>query len=86
MHEMADAAPGTPMVQPCADSATWIEVVLLDADDQPVAREPFELRLPDQSLRRGRLDEQGRVRVDGIVPGTASISFPELDAREWTPV
>lgn len=83
MRALADAAPNTPVVQPCPSNVSWIGLVLVDEDGQPLAGEAFEIRLPDQSIRRGRLDEHGAARFDGITPGTASICFPDIDGREW---
>ena len=80
---MANAAPGTQLVNPCQDQATWIEIRLVDSDDAPIAGERYEIRLPDGSLMPGVLNSEGTVRFDSIVPGQAVVSFPDLDAREW---
>ena len=86
LQTMADAAPGQPMIQPCRDTQSWIEVRLVDPDGKPIPGERFELRLPDQSLQKGSLDSQGSVRFDAIVAGSATIAFPGIDAREWKPL
>ena len=86
LQAMADAAPGQPMIQPCRDTRSWIEVRLVDQDGRPIPGERFELRLPDQSLHGGRLDRQGSVRFEAIVAGQASIAFPGIEAEEWTPL
>jgi hypothetical protein len=57
----------------------WIEFLLVDEDDQPVAGEPYQLTLPDGSVLEGQLDEQGLVRVEGIPSGDCTIYFPDLD-------
>lgn len=62
---------------------TWVEVVLVDEDDNPVPNVRFELELPDGSKKSGNLDAEGKTRVTGIDPGTCKVSFPELDARDW---
>ncbi len=62
---------------------TWIEIVLVDADDHPIARERCLLRLPDGSERIETLDDEGRLRVDGIDPGRCEITFPDRDGPEW---
>lgn len=85
LQTMAEAMPGQALIQPCRATRTWIEVVLVDADDNPVPNARYALRLPDQSVRVGALDSNGSVRFDGIVAGQASISFPDIDAREWEP-
>jgi hypothetical protein len=85
MEAMADASPGTQMVLPCKEDATWIEVRLVDRQQKPVAGERYRIRLPDSSLREGTLDNDGRVRFDNIVGGQAEITFPNLDKRDWKP-
>ena len=72
-----------PIVRPEPKVKTWIEIVLLDQDGRPVGREPYQLTLPDGATRSGNLDDNGFVRVEGIVPGSCDVSFPKIDAREW---
>ena len=63
---------------------TWIEVVLLDSDDKPVANAAYQITLPSGEKRTGRLDDKGFVRIDGIEEGgTCDVEFPEVDGREW---
>lgn len=69
---------------PAPEATTeWIEIVLVDALGEAVADEPYRVQLPDGSLREGRLDAQGRARLDGVPPGSCQVTFPELDAAEW---
>jgi len=85
MQDMAESSPNTPMIQPCDKTKSWIEVHLVDEDGNPVAGAHYKIQLPDSSIMDGSLDDQGKVRFDGIVPGTAIISFPDIDGREWKP-
>jgi len=85
LDAMAQSMPGTRMISPCADTSSWIGVELRDADENPVPNERYLIRLPDASRMGGRLDSAGRARVDGIVPGSCQVSFPDIDAREWFP-
>jgi hypothetical protein len=67
-----------------AEQATaWIEIELLEADGKPVPREPYEVRLPDGRAVNGRLDGNGFARLDGLVPGSCTVTFPERDRRDW---
>jgi hypothetical protein len=66
-----------------APSRTWIEVVLVDAAGRPVPGERCRLQLPDGSVRTATLDGDGRLRVDGIDPGTCEVSFPDRDGADW---
>lgn len=82
---IAASSTGTPMVQPCSKDATWIEVHLVDEEGNAVAGAKYRIRLPDQSLMEGVLDESGKVRFDSIVAGQATVTFPDIDAKEWSP-
>lgn len=84
LQTLADVVPGSPAIQACSDTTTWIEFVLVDVDDYPLAGEPYEVRLPDQSLQRGELDKDGRVRFNSMLRGIALIRFPRIDALEWS--
>jgi type VI secretion system secreted protein VgrG len=63
---------------------TWIEIVLKDADDQPVAGERYRVITPDGKVREGHLGSDGRARVEGIVPGECQVTFPDLDQDDWS--
>lgn len=69
-------SPNRPNVAPCPETATWIEIELLDDNGQPVAGAKYKIELPDRSIHTGTLDQNGRVRYDGILPGSCSITFP----------
>lgn len=84
VKSMAEATPGSPITVPC--NPTWIEVRLVDTEQHPMAGEPYRLRLPDQSIREGSLDEEGKVRVDGIPAGQCQVSFPQIHGEEWSPL
>jgi len=63
--------------------ASWIEIKLLDEEDQVVSGEKYEIELPDGSVASGTLDQRGYARVDGIDPGTCKVTFPKLDKDAW---
>ena len=66
------------------DSKTsWIEIELVDEDDQPVPGEKYKVTLPDESVATGTLDGNGFARIDGIEPGTCQVTFPTLDKDAW---
>ena len=62
---------------------SWIEIELVDEDDQPVPGEKYKVTLPDESVATGTLDENGFARIDGIESGTCQITFPNLDKDAW---
>jgi hypothetical protein len=84
-EEMAKTMPGTRMIAPCPNTSSWISIELRDEEENPIPNERYLIRLPDASTTEGRLDGAGYARVDCIVPGTCQISFPDIDAREWSP-
>jgi type VI secretion system secreted protein VgrG len=68
------------------DKKHWIEIELLDEDDNPVPGEPYRITLPDgTTLADGTLDDKGWARVDHIDPGTCQVTFPRLDKDAWSP-
>jgi uncharacterized protein (DUF2345 family) len=64
---------------------SWIEIELMDEQDEPVPGESYEITLPDGSVATGTLDGKGFARVDGIEPGTCKVTFPNLDKDAWEP-
>jgi hypothetical protein len=79
------AAQAAQETAPAAEEQHWIEIELLDNEGNPVAGEMYFVELPDGSKLSGRTDGQGRARVDGVDPGTAKVSFPDLDKSLYTP-
>ena len=65
------------------EKTDWIEIELLDEEDNPVPGEKYEIELPDGSLAKGSLDGNGFARVDGVKPGECKVTFPELDKSAW---
>lgn len=66
-----------------AEPEHWIEIELLDDEGKPIAGERWFIEMPDGSNLSGRTDGQGRARVDGVDPGTARVSFPDLDKKSY---
>ncbi len=64
---------------------TWVTIQLVDEDDppRPVPFARYRIRLPDQSVREGRLNADGIAHYAGIDPGECEVSFPDLDSRAW---
>jgi len=61
----------------------YADVVLGHPTALPVAGERYAITLPDGTIRRGRLDQEGFARVDRIDQGTCDVTFPDLDGRRW---
>jgi hypothetical protein len=64
---------------------SWIEIVLVDEENNPVPGEPYSITLPDNTVASGTLDEKGFARVEGFQSGNCQISFPQLDQDAWVP-
>lgn len=65
------------------EEKSWIEIEMVDEEDEPVPSEKYKITLPDDSVAQGTLDNKGFARVEGIDPGTCKITFPELDKDAW---
>ena len=65
------------------EEKSWIEIELVDEEDQPVPGERYEITLPNGKVAKGTLDEKGFAHVGGIDPGTCQITFPNLDKDAW---
>lgn len=63
---------------------SWIEVQLIGEDEMPIPNEDYEIELPGGTVKKGKLDDQGTVRVDGMPPGRCRVTFPALDKGAWT--
>jgi hypothetical protein len=72
----APSASPQPLVE---EVTTWIDIELKDTDGNPVGGARYVVGLPNGTTREGVLDDHGKARVDGIDPGTCTVSFPEFD-------
>jgi type VI secretion system secreted protein VgrG len=63
---------------------SWIEIKLIDEQNNPVPGEPYSVILPDgETVASGTLDDKGFVRIEGIDPGSCQITFPQRDTEAW---
>lgn len=65
------------------ERTAWIEIELVDEDDQPVPGARYAITLPDGSVADGTLDAKGFARVEGFEPGSCQVTFPDLDQEAW---
>jgi hypothetical protein len=65
--------------------ATWIEISLRDDHDppRPMPYRRYRIETTDGMVREGRLDANGKARVEGIDPGNCDITFPEFHGDDW---
>lgn len=66
-----------------SEAKDWIEIVLLDHRQRPVADQRYRVVTPDGQAREGTLDAGGTARVENIVSGICTIYFPDLSDDEW---
>jgi hypothetical protein len=62
---------------------TWIEVLVLDDKDQPVANVEYEIELSDGKVQRGRTSEHGILRYEDLPSGSCKIRLLSVDGRGW---
>jgi hypothetical protein len=66
------------------DKEGWIGIEVVDTLKRPLANEPFILTPPGHDPVKGNLDALGRVRIEGVEPGsTCTITFPNRHRREF---
>lgn len=65
------------------EKTSWIEIVLVDEADKPIAGEAYTVKTPDDKEYSGTLDDKGFARVDHIDPGSCKVTFPNLDKGAW---
>jgi type VI secretion system secreted protein VgrG len=90
-RELKQGKYGTAKVKPAKQGSsskgkkgTWIEIELLDDKGKPVPGEAYQVTLPDgETVAGGTLNDKGFARVEGIDPGTCSVTFPDLDKDAW---
>lgn len=69
--------------EPELTATTWIEIHILDEDNQPCANEYFELKLSDGRSHTGQTNEHGILRYDGIPEGTCSLWLSGPSKSSW---
>ncbi|MHB1024433.1 MAG: type VI secretion system Vgr family protein [Desulfobacteria bacterium] len=62
---------------------SWIEIKLVDENNDPVPGERYRVEMPDGKIAEGSLDHNGYARVNRIKPGTCKVTFPKLDKDAW---
>lgn len=82
--ESADKAPRHQEPEEEDGNKSWIEIELVDEDEQPVPGERYRIILPDATtVAEGTTGSDGKAKVSGIDPGTCKITFPDLDKEAW---
>jgi len=58
-----------------------VEFTLKDINGKPVKDQPFELHMPDGSIKKGTVDGSGKGMVEKVPPGDYRVVFPEMSGR-----
>jgi len=65
-------------------SMNWFIVELFGEDGNSVPGINYKVVMPDNSVRKGFLDENGKALINDFEkPGECKVSFPELDKETW---
>ncbi len=67
------------------EDTEWIEIQLVDKENNPVPNVRYRIELPDHRVRTGRTNANGVIRYDRIRGGTCKFTFPDLDEEAWEP-
>lgn len=62
---------------------SWVEIMLVDLDGNPVPGVRYRVTTPDGEIREGTLNEHGQAGYYQIDPGSCKITFPDLDKEAW---
>jgi|RhiMethySRZTD1v2_1073278.scaffolds.fasta_scaffold18282_8 hypothetical protein len=72
------AGPSVVTVDPT--KSAWVGISLT-CSGRPVPGAAWEVKLPNGEAVEGRLDGNGKTRLEGLDPGQCTVTFPELDRR-----
>jgi len=64
-------------------SDTWIEVLVVDDKNQPLADVEYEIELSDGRVQRGRTSEHGIMRYEDLPDGSCKVRLLSVDGRGW---
>jgi hypothetical protein len=61
----------------------WIEIELVDDAGHPMADVRYLVKPPAGAPVEGKLDKNGRARIERIAAGTCKVTFPDLNGDAW---
>ncbi len=56
----------------------WVCLKLVDGQGNPIGEKDYQVTLPDGETRSGKLDRNGRARLDNIPPGRITVQYQDL--------
>jgi len=68
-------------VEPLVTQEHWLEILVVDKEEAPVAGVRCVVELPDGGTRHARTNDEGVLYLDGLTkPGACKVRFPEMHA------
>jgi hypothetical protein len=81
-NKPADPIPAIPPPPEDKPAPTFVELQVVPVDGAEVEGTAYKITLPDGTVKEGRVDETGRIRVDGIMnPGDVKIEVRPKDGH-----
>jgi hypothetical protein len=77
----ASTAVGPSVVTVDPKKKEWLGIELKGGSGKPVPGAAWHVTLPNGDPVEGRLDANGKTRLEGLDPGQCTVKFPELDRR-----
>ena len=71
--------------QACGET-DWLLIELRDHEGNPAKGAKYRVELPDGFVIEGTLDDNGRAGVEGIDPGSCTVTFPDFAGEAWNPL
>lgn len=65
------------------EKKSWVMIELKDENGDPCPGELYRVTTSDGKEIEGRLDVNGKAKVEGVEPGDVKVTYPELDKKEW---
>jgi hypothetical protein len=82
-HRLVVNSPCEGVLPPPPLNSHWIEIELCDQAGKPMAATRYSIQLPNGATETGKLDKNGRARVERIPGGNCKVTFPDLDGSSW---
>jgi len=61
----------------------WISFALKYDDGTPVGDEPYKVKVGDGTIKQGRTDAEGKVKIEGLPEGNVEVTFPRIPKDVW---
>lgn len=73
-----------PARRPVVEVTTWVELLVVNEQGEPMPGVAYRITLPDGIQRTGTVDRFGLVRLTGVDPGQCVFELPDVDGRAWS--